>query len=78
MIPNKLSPEEVGRLNQEFADKSPDELLKWALKTFGNTLALSCGFGPEGMCSLDMLMKIDRSAGSSRLIPDACRKRPTT
>jgi phosphoadenosine phosphosulfate reductase len=62
MVPRKLSHEEINRLNEDFADKSPHDLLEWALQTFGNTVALSCGFGPEGMCSLDMLMKIDRKA----------------
>jgi phosphoadenosine phosphosulfate reductase len=57
-----MSDDEVTELNQRFASAAPDELLSWALEQYGQTIALSCGFGLEGTCVLDMLAKIDRNA----------------
>jgi phosphoadenosine phosphosulfate reductase len=38
----------------------PQQLLTWALKTFGQKIALSCSFGaPEGLVLLDMMHRID-------------------
>lgn len=39
---------------------SPEEMLSWGLRNFGNRIALSCSFGaPEGMVLLDMMHRID-------------------
>ncbi|HEY6752707.1 MAG TPA: phosphoadenosine phosphosulfate reductase family protein, partial [Rubrobacteraceae bacterium] len=37
----------------------PQEVLKWAVETYGSGLALSASFGgPEGMALIDMISKI--------------------
>ena len=39
---------------------SPQEILIWGIKNFGDRLALSCSFGaPEGLALLDMMHHID-------------------
>jgi phosphoadenosine phosphosulfate reductase len=39
---------------------SPQEILIWGLKNFGDKIALSCSFGaPEGLVLLDMMHRID-------------------
>jgi phosphoadenosine phosphosulfate reductase len=53
---------ELARLSAELEDKSPQEILRWAVGEFGSGLTLACSFGgPSGMVLLDMLMQIDPS-----------------
>ena len=45
--------------NRRLEDAPPMEILKWAVETYGEELALSASFGgPEGMALLDMLSRI--------------------
>lgn len=54
----KLSENESNEL-----DKKPaEEVLKWALKTFGDKVALASSFGAEDMVITDMLVKINPKA----------------
>jgi len=42
---------------------SAQEILTWAIKNFGQSVALSCSFGaPEGLVLLDMMHRIDPAA----------------
>src|SRR5436190_18090351 len=42
--------------------KEPEEILRWAYKTFGTGLSHACSFGgPSGMVILDMLTKVGAS-----------------
>jgi phosphoadenosine phosphosulfate reductase len=43
-----------------FEEAAPQEILEWAVRTFGQRVALACSFGgPSGMALLDMLVAID-------------------
>jgi phosphoadenosine phosphosulfate reductase len=47
---------------REFEGRSPQEILRWAVRTFPGKIALSSSFGgPTTMVVLDMLMAIDRT-----------------
>jgi phosphoadenosine phosphosulfate reductase len=56
----RLSRDEVAALNREFAKASPQEVLKWALSTFGESIALAWS-GAEDVAVLDMMVTLDRS-----------------
>src|SRR4051794_29644164 len=43
-------------------DSEPQEILRWALKEFGNDIALATGFGIEGCVLVHMLAEIDPNA----------------
>jgi phosphoadenosine phosphosulfate reductase len=52
--------EELARLSAELEEKTPQEILRWAVQEFQPGLTLACSFGgPSGMVLLDMLMPID-------------------
>src|SRR5436190_22904801 len=54
--------EELSRLSAELEEKTPQEVLRWAVQEFQPGLTLACSFGgPSGMVLLDMLMQIDNS-----------------
>ena len=54
--------EELARLSAELEEKSPQEILQWAVNEFQPGLTLACSFGgPSGMVLLDMLMPIDKT-----------------
>lgn len=46
---------------QEFENKSPQEILEWALKTYPK-IALASSFGAEDVVVIDMMMKINPKA----------------
>jgi len=56
----RLTSEEVSRLNQEFIDAAPQDILRWAEERFGERLSLSSSFGAEDVVLIDMLSKITR------------------
>ena len=45
-------------LNTHFETRSLDDLLEWALATFGRKVAQVTSFGPTGMVILDRLAKL--------------------
>jgi phosphoadenosine phosphosulfate reductase len=52
-------------MTEDFArhnDQTAQEVLAWALKTYGDKLALACSFGAEDMVLVDMLAKLDPKA----------------
>lgn len=52
----QLSKEEVLAANARFENATPDEILDWAVDTFGDGLAVGASFGgPTGMAILHML-----------------------
>ena len=54
-----LSQEEISRAAERLEGADPQEILRWAVETYGGGLALSASFGGgEGMALLDMLSKI--------------------
>ena len=56
----KPSTPQVERLTREFDKKSAQEVLRWALDTFGSKVALSSSFGAEDVTLIDMMAKIDK------------------
>ena len=53
---------QVEDLNNEFQDKSPKDVLRWALDNVHPNIALASSFGAEDVVVIDMLMKIDPKA----------------
>lgn len=53
------SSQDLWEANGYFEGAPPQEVLEWAVKTYGRGLALSASFGgPEGMALMDMISKI--------------------
>jgi 3'-phosphoadenosine 5'-phosphosulfate sulfotransferase (PAPS reductase)/FAD synthetase len=61
-VPGKrLSKEEVAAANQTLEKASPQEVLRWALSTFGRQIALAWS-GAEDVAVLDMMHRLDPQA----------------
>jgi phosphoadenosine phosphosulfate reductase len=56
----------IEKLADEFDSKTAQEVLKWALDTFGTKIALASSFGAEDVVIIDKIL----------LILDASIKRP--
>ena len=56
----KFSPEELKRLSLDFEQQRPPAVLAWAIEQFWPRLAISTGFGPEGLVILDFAMQLDK------------------
>ena len=52
----------IKKLNDEFADKSPEEILQWCVDEIHPNIALASSFQAQGMVLIDMLMKINNNA----------------
>ena len=50
---------EAGQLGVELDDREPQEILAWALETFGDRVSLCTSFQSDGMALLDMATRID-------------------
>ena len=61
MAGKRLSKEEVADLNRRFESAPPEEVLRWALGTFGRSIALAWS-GAEDVAVLDMMHRIDPKA----------------
>jgi phosphoadenosine phosphosulfate reductase len=58
----KMETEQAKRLNQEYGNKSPQEILEWALDNLHPNVALASSFGAEDVIVIDMMMKINPEA----------------
>ncbi len=58
---SRYTPSQIGRLAREFEKESAQEVLKWALVTFGPKVALASSFGAEDVTIIDIMAKIDKS-----------------
>jgi phosphoadenosine phosphosulfate reductase len=58
----KLTEAEIQQAASEYEGKTPQEIIRWAVDTFGDGLALACSFGAEDVALVDMLVKIDPKA----------------
>lgn len=56
----KLDAVHVGRLADEFESKTAQEILRWALDTFGQRVALASSFGAEDVAIIDMMAVISK------------------
>ena len=57
-----LTPDELARVNEQFADADPQSLLSWALGRFHPQIALASSFGAEDVVMIDMLWRINPQA----------------
>ena len=53
-----FTPAEIQRINAEVEAKSPEAILQWALKAFGDSLRLASSFGAEDMVLIDMASRV--------------------
>jgi phosphoadenosine phosphosulfate reductase len=76
-VPGKrLSKEEVAAANATLDKASPQEVLKWALSTFGRSIALAWS-GAEDVAVLDMMQRLDPKA-TRVFVLDTGRLNPET
>ncbi len=50
---------EAGQLGVELDDKEPQEIIEWALETFGRRISICTSFQADGMAILDMAWRLD-------------------
>lgn len=62
-----LQPNELERLNARFELASPQEILAWALETFGAHLTMATAFGKEGCALIAMFAALKEQTGA---VPD--------
>src|SRR6202051_1372180 len=48
----------IAELHSTAESWSPQQVLAWALETFGNRVAISSAFGAEGMALIDMAFRV--------------------
>ena len=53
------SPAEINELAEVYESRTAEEVLQWALATYGRLIAISTSFQAEGMVILDMAYRID-------------------
>src|SRR5262245_21881880 len=51
--------EEIAAASSRLADRSPQEILRWAVETFHPRLTMATAFGAEGCCLIHMLADIE-------------------
>jgi phosphoadenosine phosphosulfate reductase len=51
--------EEIKKVAEEFENKEPQDVLRWAIKKFKPKIALACSFGLEDIAIVDMISKVD-------------------
>lgn len=55
----EMGPREIGLAAWELAERPPQDVLRWALETFGpDEIALACSFGAEDVVLVDMASRI--------------------
>jgi phosphoadenosine phosphosulfate reductase len=52
---------DLAKANAELATAMPQQILQWAVETFGSRLTMATAFGPEGCTIIHMLAEIDPS-----------------
>jgi phosphoadenosine phosphosulfate reductase len=56
-----LTSMQIEKLADDFDNKTAQEILEWALDTFGTKIALASSFGAEDVVIIDMMAKIDKN-----------------
>ena len=59
MPESRLSDAEIAAANHVLADRSPETVLRWAVRTFHPRLMMATAFGPEGCCLIHLLAEIE-------------------
>src|SRR5258708_28400121 len=55
---DQWTPTALKDVSDQFETATPTEILRWAVETFAPKLALSTGFGPEGVVLMHLLSQI--------------------
>jgi phosphoadenosine phosphosulfate reductase len=55
----RLTPEQIAAASVALEGKPPQDVLRWAVDTFGDRLTMATAFGAEGCCLIHMLAEID-------------------
>ncbi len=50
---------DLAEISRKLDDARPQEILRWAVETYGDKLTMATAFGPEGCAILHMLSEID-------------------
>jgi phosphoadenosine phosphosulfate reductase len=58
----KFDSNTIKSLNEEFSNKTPQNILEWCIKELNQNIALASSFQAQGMVLIDMLMRIDNNA----------------
>jgi phosphoadenosine phosphosulfate reductase len=53
------TPEELREISDRFEDSWPDEVLRWAIDTYGSGLTMATAFGAEGCVLMALLAQIE-------------------
>src|SRR5690242_14665625 len=59
MVAQTFCKEEIAAACDLLADKSPQEILRWAVEVFYPRLTMATAFGAEGCCLIHMLAEIE-------------------
>jgi phosphoadenosine phosphosulfate reductase len=59
MSERRLSDAEIAAANESLRDRSPEVVLRWAVRTFHPKLIMATAFGPEGCCLIHLLAQIE-------------------
>ncbi len=52
------TPEQLKAMNEQFAGKAPEEIIRWAAETFGSEIRFASSFGAEDVVVIDMIAKV--------------------
>src|SRR5207302_10820741 len=61
MVTQTFCREDIAAASELLADKSPQEVLRWAVEVFHPRLTMATAFGAEGCCLIHMLAEIEPS-----------------
>src|SRR5579872_1510859 len=59
MFTTSFTPEQIAAANEHLTAASPQDILRWAVRTFHPRLTMATAFGPEGNCIIHMLAAIE-------------------
>src|SRR5262245_43804025 len=59
MTDRRLSDAEIAAANDSLGDRSPEVVLRWAVRTFHPKLIMATAFGPEGCSLIHLLAQIE-------------------
>lgn len=58
MASQRLSSDELAAVNQQLANETPQNILRWAIERFYPRLTMATAFGAEGCCLIHMIAEI--------------------
>src|SRR5579872_3312290 len=59
MFTTSFTPEQIAAANEHLTAASPQDILRWAVRTFHPRLTMATAFGAEGCCIIHMLAEIE-------------------